>query len=194
MHPFEEKARERLRDSADLKRRCADELAPAIGHAGQLLAECIASGGKILCLGNGGSAADAQHFAAELTGRFVRDRRALPAIALTTDTSALTSIANDYGFEQIFARQVEALGQPGDCLIAISTSGNSPNVMKALESARRRQMRCIGLSGETGGAMKDSCDLCLLVPHKTTAYIQETHIAILHAWCAMIDECAGEAS
>ena len=188
MRSFEDTAREFLLASAELKQRCAVDLPPVIGQAGQVLSEVIAAGSKILIFGNGGSAADAQHFAAELTGRFVRDRRGLPAIALTTDTSALTSISNDYGFEHVFSRQVEALARPGDGVIAISTSGNSPNILMALETAQRTGLKCIGLSGATGGAMKSLCAPCILVPHGVTAHIQEIHISILHAWCAMIED------
>ena len=142
---------------------------------------------KILIAGNGGSAADAQHFAAELVGRFQKNRRALPCIALTTDTSNITAIGNDFGFEQIFSRQVEALGNPGDVFIGISTSGNSANIIAAVEEARKRQMHTIGLLGRAGGVLKDKVDHAVVIPHDVTARIQEAHIFILHYWADMIE-------
>jgi D-sedoheptulose 7-phosphate isomerase len=138
--------------------------------------------------GNGGSAADAQHIAAELTGRFLRDRRALPAIALHANTSSLTAIGNDYGFEHVFARELMALGRPGDILMAISTSGNSLNILRAIEAARQLELKVIGLAGESGGRMKSACDLRLCVPSKTTARIQEMHITIGHTICESLEE------
>jgi D-sedoheptulose 7-phosphate isomerase len=154
----------------------------------QVLTAHLKAGSKILVCGNGGSAADAQHFAAELTGRFETQRRALPAIALTTDTSALTAIGNDFGFDEIFSRQVEALGNKGDCLVAISTSGNSKNVMQAVSVAKARGLRCIGLLGRDGGALKAMCDIAVVVNHPQTARIQECHLLIEHIWCALVDK------
>lgn len=154
---------------------------------GARLVTTLVEGGTIFIAGNGGSAADAQHFAAELTGRFVHERRALSAVALTTDTSALTAIANDYGYEQIFARQLSALARPRDAFIAISTSGNSANILEALTVARAKQVTTIGLSGGDGGAMRRLCDGCMVVPSAVTAHIQEAHIFILHHFCALID-------
>ncbi len=154
----------------------------------QQLIGCLKAGHKILVCGNGGSAADAQHFAAELTGRFETQRRALPAIALTTDTSALTAIGNDFGFDEIFSRQVEALGNEGDCLVAISTSGNSQNVIRAVSVAKARGLRCIGLLGREGGALQAMCDMSVVVKHPQTARIQECHLLIEHIWCAMVDQ------
>lgn len=152
------------------------------------MAERLRRGCKILVCGNGGSAADAQHFAAELSGRYVKERRALAGIALTTDTSALTAIGNDYGFDQVFSRQVEALGRPGDLLVGISTSGNSPNVLRAVESAQSLGMKTLGLLGRDGGKLKAACDDCLVVPSPVTARIQETHLMIYHFWCELLDE------
>ncbi|ADV46674.1 D-sedoheptulose 7-phosphate isomerase [Nitratifractor salsuginis] len=160
----------------------------SIEAAGRLAIEALKEGKKILLCGNGGSAADAQHIAAEFTGRFVKERRGLPAVALTTDTSALTAIGNDYGFERIFERQVEALAVEGDLLIAISTSGNSANVLRALEKANDLGCLTLGLSGRDGGAMNDLCDLNLAVPVEETARIQEMHLLIGHLLCAMVDE------
>ena len=148
----------------------------------------LKAGGKILLCGNGGSAADAQHIAAELTGRYKTERGALAGIALTTDTSALTAIGNDYGYEFVFSRQLEALGREGDLLIAISTSGNSGNVVKALELAQKIGIKTIGLSGRTGGAMNELCELNLVVPSNDTPRIQEMHIMIGHIICQAIDD------
>lgn len=143
---------------------------------------------KILIAGNGGSAADAQHFAGELVSRFYFDRPALAAIALTTDTSILTAIGNDYGFEDVFSRQVQALGQAGDLFIAISTSGNSPNILKAIEQAKSQGLTVVGLTGRSGGKMKALCDICLCVPSDSTPRIQECHLLIEHSLCACIEE------
>lgn len=150
--------------------------------------ETLRAGNKILLFGNGGSAADAQHIAAELTGRYKKERRGLPAIALTTDTSALTAIANDYGYAYVFARQVEALAQKGDLLIGISTSGNSENVLKALEAGKSMGCKTIGLAGRDGGKMGALCDLAIIVPSEDTPRIQEMHILIGHIICQAIDE------
>jgi D-sedoheptulose 7-phosphate isomerase len=162
----------------------------AIEAAGVMLMDTFGNGGKILLCGNGGSAADAQHIAAEFTGRFVRERRALPAIALTTDTSALSAIGNDYGFERVFERQVEALAERGDLVIGISTSGNSSNVLRALDLANSIGCLTLGLSGRGGGKMNDLCDLNIVVPSDVTARIQEMHILIGHILCAIADETA----
>ncbi len=158
-----------------------------IQKCAEVISETLAGGNKILICGNGGSAADAQHIAAEFVGRFETERKGLPAIALTTDTSALTAIANDYGFERIFARQVEALGQRGDLLIALSTSGNSPNVNAAVMSARQIGCKTIGLTGSEGKKLASLCDACILIPAKRTARIQEAHITIGHIWCEFVD-------
>ena len=156
--------------------RCAD-----------LILETFQNGGKILICGNGGSAADSQHIAAEFVGRFETERIALPAIALTTDTSALTALANDYDFERIFSRQVEALANKGDCLIAISTSGNSPNVISAVMTARNKGCKIIGMTGANGKKLASLSDASILIPSERTARIQEAHITIAHIWCEFID-------
>ena len=162
-------------------------------HAhGEVLIAALRAGGKILVCGNGGSAADAQHLAAELVGRFGHARRGLPAIALTTDSSALTSIGNDFGFDAVFARQVEALARPGDVLIGISTSGNSRNVIEAINTARALGVTTLGLLGGTGGVLKDMLDHALIAPSPATPRIQECHILIVHIWCAMIDDAFKE--
>jgi D-sedoheptulose 7-phosphate isomerase len=145
------------------------------------------AGRKVILFGNGGSAADAQHIAAELAGRYYMDRKPLPAEALTVNTSILTAIGNDYGFEQIFARQVEALGNPGDIAIGISTSGNSPNVIEGIRAAKRKGMITIGLTGADGGQLKNEVDYCICVPSKDTPRIQEAHILIGHIWCELIE-------
>jgi D-sedoheptulose 7-phosphate isomerase len=159
-----------------------------IESTAELIYECLSSGKKILLCGNGGSAADAQHIAAEFVGRFELERRAFAAIALTTDTSALTAIGNDYGFERIFARQVEALAEPGDLLIGISTSGNSPNVTAAIMSARSRGCKTIGLTGAKGKKLAGLCDAAILIPSERTSRVQEGHNAIGHLWCELVDE------
>ena len=155
--------------------------------AGVIVTEALEAGNKVLLCGNGGSAADAQHIAAELTGRFKIERRPLPAIALTTDTSALTAIGNDYGFDQIFSRQVAALAKGGDVLVGISTSGNSPNVIYAMETAKNFGCKTIGLSGKGGGEMSNVCDLNIIVSSDDTARIQEMHILIGHILCQLVD-------
>jgi len=161
---------------------------PQIVECAEALFIALSKGNKILICGNGGSAADAQHIAAEFVGRYETERIALPAIALTTDTSALTALANDYGFERIYARQVEALARPGDVLIAISTSGNSPNIISAVMSARKSGCQVIGLTGANGKKLASLCDLCVLIPAERTARIQEAHITVGHVWCEIIDE------
>ena len=157
----------------------------------QELVQCLRNGGKVLLCGNGGSAADCQHIAAELTGRFIDDRPPLAAIALSTDTSALTCIGNDYSFAEVFARQVRALGRAGDCLIAISTSGNSANVLKAVADAKKVGIRTIGLTGRDGGALRYETDICIVVPSTVTARIQEAHILIGHTMCGAVERGLG---
>ncbi len=153
-----------------------------------MLSELFKKGGKLLVMGNGGSAADAQHFVAEIVGRFKLERRALPAVALTTDTSILTAIGNDYGFESIFSRQVEALANEGDLVVGISTSGNSPNIFKALQEARLKGCRTVGLLGKSGGSIKELCDLALIIPSDDTPRIQEGHITIIHIVCDLTEK------
>ncbi len=168
--------------------QASEVLMPQIAKMAEILNTTLKNGGKILICGNGGSAADSQHFAAELSGRYKKERKALASVALTTDTSALTAIGNDYGFDVVFSRQVEALGCEGDALIGISTSGKSANVLKAFESAKALKMHCLGLSGKGGGAMNSLCDINLVVPSDDTARIQEMHILSIHAICQLIDE------
>lgn len=156
-------------------------------QAANLMAYSLKTGRKILFCGNGGSAADAQHLAAEFVGRFVLERQGMPAIALTTDTSIMTAVGNDYGFEQIFARQVQALGQSEDILVAFSTSGNSPNVLEAIKVARTKGIPCVGLTGHGGGRMSTECDICIAVDSKVTARTQEMHILMGHILCEILD-------
>jgi D-sedoheptulose 7-phosphate isomerase len=177
-------------DSADLKYAAAEPLSKSIAEAVDAVMGSITGGGKVMACGNGGSAADAQHFAAELVGRFERERPGLAAIALTTDTSILTAIGNDYDFASIYSKQVLALGQPGDVLIAISTSGNSANVLAAIEAAHAREMTVVALTGRTGGrlrALLSDTDVLIAVPHDRTARIQEVHLLSLHCLCDAID-------
>jgi D-sedoheptulose 7-phosphate isomerase len=168
-------------------------LAPAVSKAAELISSTLAAGGQLFIVGNGGSAADAQHIAAELTGRFRRERRPLPAIALHANTSALTAVGNDYGFDYVFARELAAHARPGDVLLALSTSGNSRNILRALEEARKLRAIIIGLSGESGGQMRSVCDLCLCIPSQSTPRIQEMHILIGHTICELLDERFAEA-
>ncbi len=167
-------------------------LTDAIEAAGRTLSDSLARDGKILLCGNGGSASDAQHIAAELVGRFRDERPALAAVALTTDTSILTSVGNDYGFEQIFARQTQALARPGDVFVAISTSGNSANVVAATRAARALGCKTVGLLGRDGGVLGGLVDQAVVVPDPETARIQEGHILVGHIWCAMIDAALKE--
>jgi D-sedoheptulose 7-phosphate isomerase len=187
---LEQRIQQHFIDSADLKYQAAQVLSKPIAAAIQAMLACVTSGGKVLACGNGGSAADAQHFSAEFVGRFERERPELGAIALTTDTSIITAIANDYDYNQIFARQVRALGQPGDVLLAISTSGNSANVLTAIEAAHEREMVVVGLTGRGGGKMGQllrDTDVHICVPHERTARIQEVHILALHCICDGVD-------
>ncbi len=179
-----------FQESAQTKLDAAELLAGPLTEAVEVMVNCLLSNGKILACGNGGSAADAQHFAAELVGRFERERPELAAIALTTDSSTLTAVANDYAYEQVFARQVRALGQPGDVLLAISTSGNSPSVLAAIESAHERDMHVVALTGRGGGQVGEQMradDVHVCVPHERTARIQEVHILAIHCLCDGID-------
>ncbi len=184
---LEQRIEQHFIDSADLKYQAAQVLSKPIAAAVQAILACVTNGGKVLACGNGGSAADAQHFAAELTGRFERERRGYPAVALTTDTSALTSIGNDYGFDHIYARQLQALAAQDDVLVAITTSGNSPNIINALEQARALGVRSIGLLGRDGGRCAALADIPLVVRVPRTARIQEAHVLILHLLCEGLD-------
>ncbi|NNE68636.1 MAG: D-sedoheptulose 7-phosphate isomerase [Pyrinomonadaceae bacterium] len=179
---------EHLKVFESLSETCAE----SIDETAELIAEALLNGSKVLICGNGGSAADAQHIAAEFVGRYEKERRSLPAIALTTDTSALTAISNDYGFESVFVRQVEALAKPKDVLIAISTSGNSPNITSAVMKAREIGCKTIGLTGADGKKLASLCDSAVLVPSKRTSRIQECHSAIGHIWCEIIDHRISE--
>jgi D-sedoheptulose 7-phosphate isomerase len=177
-------------EGIELRQRMAETLPAQIARAGEALAAALGAGRKVLSCGNGGSAADSQHFAAEMVGRFERERRGLPGIALTTDTSALTAIANDYDFDRVFSRQVEALGQAGDFLLAISTSGNSKNVIEAIKAAQARNMAVIALTGRDGGAMGKMLrpqDFHLNVAHPRTMRVQEIHLLAIHCLCEMVD-------
>lgn len=177
-------------DSAQLKLQAVEVLAKPLAAASERMVECLMNENKILACGNGGSAADAQHFSAELLNRFEQERPPLAAIALSTDTSTLTSIANDYRYEDVFSKQVRALGQPGDILLAISTSGNSPNVMEAIHAAHDRQMRVVALTGKKGGkiaGLLGDGDVHICVPAERTARIQEVHLLCLHCMCDAID-------
>jgi D-sedoheptulose 7-phosphate isomerase len=160
---------------------------PQIERAANLLLECLRKNGKVLVCGNGGSAADSQHFAAELVGRFQKERKGLACVALTTDSSIMTSVSNDYGFERVFERQVEALSNPGDVVIGITTSGNSKNILRAIEKAKQLKGKTILLNGRDGGFLKGKADVEILVPAQNTARIQEMHILILHVLCDLVE-------
>ena len=179
-----------FQESADLKLKSAAALSSPISQAVELMFSALSNGNKILACGNGGSAADCQHFAAELVGRFERERFPLPAISLTTDTSIMTAVANDYSFNEVFSKQVQAFGQAGDILLAISTSGNSANVLAAVEAALEREMRVVAFTGKDGGALAKlltDADVHINVPHSRTARIQEVHLVAIHCICDGID-------
>ncbi len=186
-------ARHAMAASAEAKARFAQEAAEPVAQAARLVAECLGCGGKVLLCGNGGSAADAQHIAGELVGRFKLERPAFHAVALTTDTSVLTSIANDYGFEDVFARQVGGLGAEGDVLMAYSTSGSSKNVLRAIQAAKTIGMMAIGLTGEGGGQMAGVCDVLIAAPSSDTPIVQECHAAAGHTICLLVEKmlCEG---
>ena len=179
--------KESLLESAELKRTVAETMADGIEKAIEAICSDLKSGKKVLLMGNGGSAADAQHIAGELVGRFKKERKAIPAISLSTDTSILTAIGNDYGFEKVFERQIEALGNKGDVVIGISTSGNSENVYRAMKLAKKMGLTTIGLLGNDGGKIKNLSDIALVVPSKNTPRIQETHITIGHIICEGVE-------
>lgn len=176
--------------SIETKQKAMDSLAPSIERAGQLMVNALLNDGKILACGNGGSAGDAQHFSSELLNRFERERPSLPAIALTTDSSTLTSIANDYSYSEVFSKQVRALGRSGDLLLAISTSGNSANVLQAIQAAHDRDMQVVALTGRDGGNLTSLLlpeDIEIRVPSQVTARIQEVHLLVIHCLCDLID-------
>jgi D-sedoheptulose 7-phosphate isomerase len=181
--------RAELAQSAEVLRAVAGDAAlhAAIAQAAEATAKSLRAGGKLLVAGNGGSAADAQHVAAEFVSRLCQDRPAMRAVALTTDTSSLTAIGNDYGYELVFSRQLEALGQRGDIFMAISTSGNSPNILRALEFSRQMGITTVGLTGQSGGKMAPLCDLCICVPSGVTMHIQEAHLALEHMFCMLAE-------
>jgi D-sedoheptulose 7-phosphate isomerase len=176
-----------LRDGAEIHRRLAEEQALIVLEAARMITESLAAGGRILLFGNGGSAATAQHIAAEFVGRFRRERQPLPAMALAGDTASVTAISNDFGFEDIFARQLQGLATRGDVAIAISASGNSPNVLKAVAVAREMGVTVIGFTGTPGGKLRTAVDLALVVPAEDVAYVQEGHLACFHALCDVIE-------
>jgi D-sedoheptulose 7-phosphate isomerase len=193
-----ERIRHNFQESLHVKQQAMEHLGPAIALAAERMAHCLLNERKILSCGNGGSAGDAQHFSSEMLNRFERERPGLPAVALTTDASTVTSIGNDYSFEEIFSKQVRALGQPSDVLLAISTSGNSSNVVQAIEAAHDRRMTVIALTGRDGGKMASSLadgDVEIRVPAKSTARVQEVHLLIIHCLCDLIDfQLFGETS
>jgi len=185
---MQDRIRAELKESVEIKNLVARSLAPQIEQAAKIMIEAIKAGNKILFFGNGGSAADAQHLAAELIGRYRKDRRSLPAIALSTDTSILTSLSNDYGFEVVFAKQVEGLAKSGDIAFGISTSGNSRNVLEGIEKAKELGCKTIGLLGCDGGRIGEVVDISIIVPCKITPRIQESHITIGHILCSLIEQ------
>ena len=189
MH-FQERINQHFQASVETKQQAAEVLAPVIEQASDSMVAALLSGGKILSCGNGGSAGDAQHFSSELLNRFERERPGLPAIALTTDSSTVTSIANDYSYIEIFSKQIRALGNTGDVLLAISTSGKSPNVVQAIQAAHEREMRVVALTGKDGGDMASLLlpqDVEIRVPSMVTARIQEVHLLAIHCLCDLID-------
>lgn len=187
---FQDFARQQIAASIEVKRALLEDTAllQNLGRAARAVVRSIQSGGKVLLFGNGGSAADAQHIAAELAGRYKLERPGLAAVALTVNTSVLTAVANDYSFEHVYARQVQALGAAGDVAIGISTSGNSSSVVNALETARLKGMVTVGMTGESGGLLKSHADFCMQVPSRETARIQECHIVIGHILCDYVEE------
>ncbi|HOO99822.1 MAG TPA: SIS domain-containing protein [Bacteroidales bacterium] len=187
---MKDRIRKQIKESAEMKLRLleSDELINGILKVSEAIVEAIKKGNKLLLAGNGGSAADAQHFAAEFVNRFTFDRPGIPAIALTTDTSVLTAVANDYSFSEVFTRQLTTLGNAGDVFMAISTSGKSANIVRALEAAREKDIVTIGLTGSTGSEMERLCNICLIVPSNETARIQEAHILIIHIICLLVEE------
>jgi D-sedoheptulose 7-phosphate isomerase len=176
-----------IQESISVKTELARTTTKEIAEAATAIVTCLRAGGKLIALGNGGSASDAQHLAAELVGRYAVKRQALAAIALTTNSPSLTAIANDFGFEEIFARQLEALAKPQDLVLAISTSGNSPNVLRALETAKALGLERIGLTGNDGGKLRDLVDICIVVPSSSTPRIQEAHSLVIHILCGIVE-------
>ena len=180
--------KQRLADHLNVLQKLKESDLPLkLEQCAVLIEKALAEGHKVLFCGNGGSAADSQHLAAEFVGRFQKERKGLPAIALTVNTSILTAVANDYGYDTVFARQVQALGEPGDVLVGLSTSGNSKNVLLAIKEAKAKGIACIGMTAESGGKMAETCDICLAVPAKVTARAQEMHILMGHILCELVD-------
>ena len=177
-----------LEEGIELNKGIIEKLPNKVEEAVELIVDCLRNGNKVMLCGNGGSATQASHIAAEFTGRFKKERKALPGIALTTDISAITAIANDYGFDKVFERQVEALGNKGDVLIALSTSGNSQNIINAVKKSSSMGIKTIGLLGKGGGKMKDTSNLEIIIPSDNTPRIQEAHIFILHIICELVEE------
>ncbi|HEX5873542.1 MAG TPA: D-sedoheptulose 7-phosphate isomerase [Pyrinomonadaceae bacterium] len=177
-----------LQEHLETIQKVIDSHISTITQSGQMICEALTSGRKILLCGNGGSAADAQHIAAELVGCYEKQRRSWPALALTTDTSALTAVSNDLGYEEVFARQIKGLAQAGDVLVAISTSGKSKNVLRAIEAAKEVGCKTIGLTGATAEPLRSLCDVAVAVPSTRTSRIQEVHITVGHLWCEMVDQ------
>jgi D-sedoheptulose 7-phosphate isomerase len=186
-HPLERDARNWLREAAATLRRTEADCSAAVAEAAEAIIQCLETGGTVYFCGNGGSAADSQHLAAEFSGRFQVDRAALAAVALTTNTSAITAIGNDYGYAHVFSRQLEGLGTPGDVLVAISTSGGAASVHRAVAAARRLGMTTIAMTGLKGRDFAASCDIALVTPHEATSHIQEGHIAMGHAVCLIVE-------
>jgi D-sedoheptulose 7-phosphate isomerase len=189
-HPATKAVREKLLEGLGVIEALAHDTAlhATLAAAAEATADALLAGRKLMVAGNGGSAADAQHLVAEFVSRLVEDRPAMRAVALTTDTSILTAVGNDYGFERLFARQIEAIGQPGDVFLGISTSGNSPNVLRALELCRATGIVTIGLTGKTGGKMPPLCDCSLQMPSEVTMYIQQAHLALEHIFCLLVEQ------
>ena len=186
---YQQAIQERLTESIRVKERVRETLVPRMEQAALLMIEALEKGNTIFFFGNGGSAADSQHLAAELVGKmFIEGRRALPAIALTTDTSALTALGNDFGFETVFSRQIEALGRPGDVAVGITTSGQSPNVLAAVKTAKAKGLKSIGFIGKGGGKLKDLADISIIVPSDSTQRIQESHITIGQILCELVEQ------
>jgi D-sedoheptulose 7-phosphate isomerase len=185
--PLIDYAKKQVDDSCEIKNRLSQELLSELCALAWRTADAFRDGHHIFFCGNGGSAADAQHLAAEFVGRFLRERRPLPALALTTNTSLLTAVANDFGYEHVFSRQIEAFAKPGDILFAISASGNSPNVLLSVQAAKRKSVYTVGLTGSSGGQLKHYVDLCLAVPSDKTPRIQEAHILLGHIYCDLVE-------
>lgn len=186
---MKEKIQEIMNESGELKIRAAETMSEKIEKAAKMIIESIQKGGKLIVFGNGGSAADAQHMQAELTHQFeIKNRPAIPCISLTTNTSVLTAIGNDWGYEKVFERQIEKMAEEKDVALGITTSGNSPNIILGIEQAKKQGAKTIALSGKNGGKIKETADLNLIVPHEVTARIQEVHITIIHILCKLIEE------